>query len=242
MERLRIKKCVEEGRYEEALQVSIDCTPSVLHRAHIRLLAKHRDSAATREMINRAKGRITAETPLEKGRRFSRIGLKEEAVALLTEALKTGGEADDFLLVGQLLEQLWRVDAALAFFETAVRLRGDAADRLWLGTTLERLSRFDEALVVYKDVATARGAAEDFAAWGSLLYRMGQLDEAEPVLRKAYSLGDRGTSLLLLQGIKAAKGRAGIRKLLSGIASLLLGKAGEDGKNDKNVPGPKMPR
>ena len=228
MEKLRIKMCVEEGRYEEALQVSVGCDVETLSRAHIRMLAKHRDCAATRELINRAKGRIVSETPLEKGRRFSRIGHKERAAALLSDAVQHGGDPDDFLLVGQLLEQLWRTDAALAYFEAAVRLRGDAADRRWMAATLERLGRFEEALNAYKQAARARGTADDFAAWGSLLYRIGKVDEAEKVLQKAEALGDRGAGPQLLQAIRTERGRARIRRLLSGIASFLNGR--EEGR------------
>lgn len=220
--------CVEEGRYEEALQISTQWKIADVNRAHIKLLAKYRSCSHTRELINQAKGRIVCETTLEKGRRFSRIGQKEQAVSLLIDALRDGGEADDFLLVGQLLEQLWRIDSALEFFEAAVRVRGDAGDHLWLGTALERLSRYEEALVQYKEAALLRGAPEDFLARGSLLYRLKRLDEAEKYLLKSHALGERSTSIQLLQAIKADRGRARIRKLLSSVASIFNGKNGKD--------------
>ena len=227
MDKLRIKMCVEEGRYEEALQVSVDWTPSEVNRAHIRLSAKYRDHAGVRELLNRAKGRLINESVLERGRRYSCIGLKERATTLLTQALKDGGEPDDFLLVGQLLEQLRPIEYALEYFEAAVRLRGDAGDRLWLGAALERLSRTTEALEQCEEAVRLRGAAADYLAKGTLLYRLKKFEEAEPVLQKAASLGEQVAATQILQGIKTVRGRERIKRLLSGIAGFLSGEQKE---------------
>ena len=227
MEKLRIKMCVEEGRYEEALQISVDWTPSEVNRAHIRLSAKYREYAGVRELLNRAKGRLINESVLERGRRYSCIGFKERATALLVKALEQGGEPDDFLLVGQLLEQLRPIEYALEYFETAVRLRGDAADRLWLGTAYERLSRIEDAMAQYNKAILLRGAAADYLAKGTLLYRFKKFDEAEPILQIAASLGERIAATQILQGIKTARGRDRIKRLLSGIAGFLSGEQKE---------------
>lgn len=235
MDKLRIKKCVEEGRYEEALQVSMDSIPSEINRAHIRMLAKYRDDVQIRELINQAKGRIVNETALEKGRRYSRIGFKEQAVALLTQSLPNSGDADDYLLTGQLMEQLRSDERALEFFEAAVRLRGEAKDRLWLGTVLERLSRPEEALDQYKEAVRQRGDADDYLAVGGLLFSLSRFDEAQKALQKARALGDCSTAVQLLQNIKAVRGRARIKKLFAPIAELLSRTAEKKKKEEKKA-------
>jgi tetratricopeptide (TPR) repeat protein len=221
LDRLGIKSCVTAGCYEAALGVDFDAKPAEIHRAHIRLMAVHRDALETRELINLAKIRLIRETPIEKGRRWIRIGQKERALDVMTCALENDGEADDYLLTGQILEQLWRIEAALPYFEKAVAIRGDAGDRLWLGMALENLNQWDEALSQYKKAVRMRGSAEDYLAKGRLLKQMGHLNQAKACLEQAYKLGDRITSLLLLQEINGQESRARFKKVVTAISGFL---------------------
>ena len=111
----RIKECVEAGRYEESLSVGLDAARAQINRAHMKLLARFRNNPAIRAHINEAKSRLTNETDLQKGRRLTRIGRKEEAVRYLVAALEKQGSADDYLLAGQTLDQTWRLEAALPY-------------------------------------------------------------------------------------------------------------------------------
>lgn len=219
-ERVRIRDCVESGRYEEALSVTIHSSRQEINRAHIRLSSRFRDCADTRELLNRAKSRIAAETDIERGRRLIRIGMKEEALACLVPALESGGEPDDFLVVGQTLEQTWRLDAALPYFERAVALRGNAYDHLWLGTVLERLERYDDAIPHYEEAVARRGSADDHRSLGGLLLKLRRLDEAEASLLTAVELGDDLTTTQLLQVLKAERGKATLRRILQAIGKL----------------------
>jgi tetratricopeptide (TPR) repeat protein len=222
---LGIKDCVNAGRYEEALQVGFDAPAAEIHRAHIRALATHRSSPDIRELINLAKTRLASETLLEKGRRWIRIGEKERALEVMVAGLKTQGEPDDFLLAGQILEQMWRIEAALPYFEKAVEMRGDAGDRLWLGMAFEHLERLDDALEQYTHAVNLRGFAEDFLAKGRLHKKMGAIDKAKSDLQAAYQLGERITSLLLLQEIQTSESRAKFRKVVTVISSFLSAKS-----------------
>lgn len=221
MDTLGIRDCVNTGRYEEALQVGFDATAADVHRAHIRALAIHRHSAETRELINRAKTRLASETDLEKGRRWIRIGQKERALAVMEAALETEGEPDDFLLTGQILEQLWRIDAALPYFERAVEMRGSAGDRLWLGMALEHLERPDDALTQYTRAVEMRGFPEDYLARGRLRKKRGDLKKAKSDLEEAYKRGERVTSVMLLQQIQVAGSRARLKKVVTAISGFL---------------------
>jgi tetratricopeptide (TPR) repeat protein len=227
VDRLGIRDCVNAGRYEEALQAPFNAAAAELHRAHIRALALHRNAPDIRELINLAKTRLSSETPLEKGRRWIRIGLKEQALDVMTAALETPGEPDDYLLTGQLLEQLWRIEAALAYFEKAVALRGNAGDRLWLGMALEHLNRLDEAKSQYTKAIEMRGFAEDFLARGRLFKKLGDRDKARADLETAYKLGERVTSLLLLQELQIEEGRARLKKVVAAISGFLSVKSGK---------------
>ena len=224
MDRLRIKEAVESGRYEETLKVAFDAPRDEIQKAHIRALAKHRNCTVTRELINHAKSRLTCETDLEKGRRLILIGMKELALKYLTRALEEDGDADDCILAGQTLEQLSRVEQALAYFEKAVTLRGYATDYLWLGMALERLVRYDEAVDAYTQAVDGRGRADDYLAKGRLLLRLKRFDEAKPCLEKAFDLGEKITSLQLLQQLKTYQGRARIKKVITAISGFLNGK------------------
>ena len=227
MDALGIRDCVNAGRYEEALRVGFEAPAAEIHRAHIRALAAHRQSAETRELINRAKTRLASETDLERGRRWIRIGQKERALTIMEEVLKTQGEPDDFLLTGQILEQLWRIEAALPYFERAVEMRGSAGDRLWLGMALEHLERSDDAMAQYTRAVELRGFPEDFLARGRLRRKIGETAKAKVDLEEAYKRGERITSVMLLQEIQAAESRARFRKVVTAISGFLSAKNGK---------------
>lgn len=201
--------------------MGFDASAVEIHRAHIRALAIHRYSAETRELINRAKTRLASETDLEKGRRWIRIGQKERALVVMEAVLETQGEPDDFLLTGQILEQLWRIEAALPYFERAVEMRGSADDRLWLGMALEHLKRLDDALAQYTRAVEMRGFPEDYLARGRLRKKMGDLEKAKSDIEDAYRRGERITSVMLLQEIQAAASRAKLKKVVTAISSFL---------------------
>lgn len=224
MDSFGIFECVRTGRYEAALGVEFDASRTAIHRAHIKALALHRNNPEIREQINRAKIALTHETPIEKGRRWVRIGEKERALEVMVAVLEDGGETDDFLLVGQILEQFYRIEAALTYFEKAVAQRGDAEDRLWLGMALENLNRPDEALRQYRKAVRLRGSAEDYLAKGRLLKKMGETVKAKVALEQAYQLGEKVASLLLLQEITAAEGRARFKKVVTAISGFLSAK------------------
>jgi tetratricopeptide (TPR) repeat protein len=226
-ERLRIRDHVQSGRYEEALSVSVHASRAEVNRAHIRLLSRHRDCVDTRELLNHAKSRIAGESDIEKGRRFIRIGLKEEALALLMPALEDGGDPDDYLVVGQTLEQAWRLEAALPFFEKAAELRGNAYDHLWHGTVLERLERYNDAIREYERAVALRGSADDHRSLGGVLLKNRRLEEAGVHLIKAVELGDDLTSPQLLQVLKAHKNKAKLKRLFQVIGALLSKSAEE---------------
>jgi tetratricopeptide (TPR) repeat protein len=228
-ERLMIRDCVLCGRYEEALSVTIHSSRGEVNRAHIKLLSRYRDCKETRELLNLAKSRITSETKVERGRRLIRIGMKEEALACLVPALEDGGEPDDYLVVGQTLEQAWRLEAALPYFERVVALRGNAYDHLWLGTVLERLDRHDEAVEQYEHAVARGGSADDHRALGSLLLKTRRLDEAEAHLLKAVELGDDLSSPQLLQILKAERGKARLRRIFSSIGQIFRAASPKDG-------------
>ncbi len=216
---------MEEGRYEEALGITFDATVTETQRAHIRRLSKHRGCPETRELINFAKGRLTGETLLEKGRRMVRIGHKELAVRLLIDALRESGEADDYLLTGQTLEQLSRLEQALDYYEKATRIRGEAGDFLWLGMALEHLSRFRAAEAAYRQAVEVRGDAVDYLAKGRLLLKKGRLGESKTCLEIAFKLGETESALELLQQLKAHESKARIKKVLQAISQLFNGKS-----------------
>ena len=221
MDRRGIAECVGAGRFEEALGLDFDATKAAVHRAHIRTLALHRDDPETRERINLAKTRLIHETAIEKGRRWIRIGQKERALDVMQAVLENGGEADDYLLCGQVLEQFWRIEAALPYFEKAVALRGNAGDRLWLGMALENLNRKEAALAEYEQAVRLRGSAEDYLAKGRLLKQMGAFEKARAALEQAYQRGERITSLLLLQEMNGDMSRARLRKVVTAISGFL---------------------
>ncbi len=222
-----IRDCVLSGRYEEALSVTIHSGRAAVNRAHIRMLSRYRGCAETRELLNLAKSRITSETAVERGRRLIRIGQKEEALACLIPALEAreNGDPDDYLVVGQTLEQDWRLDAALPYFERVVALRGNAYDRLWLGTVLERLDRHDDAIAQYEKAVELGGSADDYRALGSALLKKRRLDEAEAHLLRAVELGDDLSSPHLLQILKAERNRAKMRRFLERLGALFKASA-----------------
>jgi len=218
---VRLKECIESGRYEEAFNVSFESFRQEINKAHIRLLSRYRSSSETRELLNFAKSKITNESKLEKGRRLIRIGQKEKALEYLTSALKVTGEPDDYLLLGQALEQTWRIEASLPYFERAVELRGNASDQLWLGTTLERLDRYDEALKCFSTAIKLRGEADDYRAKGSVLLKMKKIKEAKKCLEKAVSLGDKLSSVHLLQKIKIKNNKEKVKKVIDSISGFI---------------------
>lgn len=225
MDRRGIHRAVEEGRYEEALGVCFEATVTEIQRAHIRRLSKHSACVQTRELINFAKVRLTGETRIEKGRRLVRIGQKDLAVRFLTEALRNGdGEADDYLLTGQTLEQLSRLEQALDYYEKATRLRGEAGDFLWLGMALEHMSRFRAAEAAYRQAVEVRGEAVDYLAKGRLLLKKGRLEESRTCLEIAFKLGEKESALELLQQLRAFESKARIKRVIQSISQMLGGK------------------
>ncbi len=213
----RIRDCVRAGRYEDALSVGLRSSRSEINRAHIKLLFRFRDRSKTREWINKAKSRITGESGLQKGRRLTRIGRKEEAIEFLEAALSNGGSADDFILIGQTLEQTWRTMAALKYFERAVELRGDATDHLWLGSAFEQLDRHAEAVDIFGKAVALRGSADDHLSLGSVLMKMKRFDDAQAHLEKALALGDDIMSQRLLKTLMTHKKRQRLGKLKASL-------------------------
>ncbi len=213
----RVIACVEAGRYEDALSVELQATRQQINRAHMKLLARFRGRPDIRALLNEAKSHLTSESDLTRGRRFTRIGRKEEAVPYLVRGLEKGGSADDMLLAGQTLEQTWRIEEARHYFERAVAIRGEPTDYLWLGTVQSQLGEFENAEACFTFAVKQRGTVDDRRLLGSLCLKIGKLDLAEQQLRRAYAMGDLSCEQLL-QECAAKKSRAKMTKLLSAVA------------------------
>ena len=109
----RVLSDVAGGRYESALGIPFDAPREAINRAHIRLSFHYRDDPDLREALNRAKGVLTDERPLERARRLIRIERREEALHHLRRDRDRGALDDSELpeahhLIGYVLYQLGR--------------------------------------------------------------------------------------------------------------------------------------
>jgi len=218
----RVLSDVAGGRYESAFGIPFDAPREALNRAHIRLSFRHRDNPELREALNRAKGVLASERPLERGRRLIRIERREEALAQLERAVDEGLLAGTELaegrhLLGYVLYQLGRYRDARAQLEQAVDLRGSASDHVWLGTTLERLEAYDAAVDRYRAAVNLRDHATECQLLGNVLVKMERYDEALPALDRAVELGLVDHELL--ERRRMIRGRRTRRRLVHGVQS-----------------------
>ena len=187
----RLLEDVAGGRYEEALGVPYDPTRDAINRAHVRALARHREDGSLREALNRAKGVLAGETPLEKARRLVRIDRREEALVHLERELEARAGAEAHHLAGYVLAGLGREVEAREHLARAAALRGSALDEIWLGDACERLGDLEAALECYRRAIRARGHATEHALAGKVLDRLGRSAEALSHLDRALALGLR---------------------------------------------------
>ncbi len=215
----RILEHVAGGRYEEALGVGHDATRDEINRSHVRALFRFRGKAAVLEALNRVKGLLADETPIEKARRLLRLERREEALWHLARALDRDrcglsdrNRAEAHHLAGWALFQLGRTPEARPHLEAAASLRGNAADEIWLGSALERLGLLETALDRYRRAVELRGHATERLLLGNALLRLDRWEDALPHLERAQSEEACPPDLAdLLRRLNARRRRARIR-------------------------------
>jgi tetratricopeptide (TPR) repeat protein len=218
----RLLEHIAGGRYEEALGLGHDATREEINRAHVRALFRFRGEAAIREALNRVKGLLADETPLEKARRLLRLERREEALWHLARALEGDGagltereRAEAHHLAGSALFRLERYREARGHLELAASLRGGAADEIWLGNTLERLGLLEPALERYRRAVELRGHATERLLLGNALLASGRWEEALPCLERSRSGdGDTPDVVEIVRRLNALRRRARLRRTL----------------------------
>jgi predicted TPR repeat methyltransferase len=149
-------------------------------------------------------------------------GGRAEAEAQLAAALEAGGDADDWLLLGNLRHELGRTADALAAWQAAAT--ADAACLpAWVnaGSALRGAGRFAEAIpLLERAIALAPGNAVIRNELGVALHGEGRLEAAQVQFRAALTLapGDADAGINLADTLRALgrAGEAGV--LLAGLA------------------------